>query len=66
MICMTLGALFGIRRLSQLERRKQPPMAAMKAWVERERAKGRSEAEMTWGNCVREIGLLGLDGLRAQ
>ena len=24
-------------------------MAAMKAWVERERAKGRAESELTWG-----------------
>jgi hypothetical protein len=34
-------------------------MAAMKAWVERERAKGRSEADLTWDNCVRDIGFLG-------
>jgi hypothetical protein len=34
-------------------------MAAMKAWVERERAKGRPEAELTWANRVREMGLLG-------
>lgn len=24
------------------------------AWAERERAKGRGELELTWGNCVRE------------
>jgi len=40
-------------------------MAAMKAWVERERAKGRPEAELTWDTCVREIGLLHRDRLRA-
>jgi hypothetical protein len=33
-------------------------MAAMKAWAERERTKGRPEAELTWDNCVREIGFL--------
>jgi hypothetical protein len=32
----------------------------------RERAKGRPEAELTWGNCVRETGILTRDGLRAQ
>jgi len=32
---------------------------AMKAWTERERAKGRPETELTWDNCVSEIGLLG-------
>jgi hypothetical protein len=32
-------------------------MAAMKACTERERAKGRPEAELTWANCVSEIGL---------
>jgi hypothetical protein len=34
-------------------------MAAMKAWVERERGKGRPEHELRWTNCVRELGLLG-------
>jgi len=33
-------------------------MAAMKAGVEREREKGRPEAELTWDNCVSEIELL--------
>jgi hypothetical protein len=33
-------------------------MGAMKAWVERERAKGRPRSELTWVNCVRELGLL--------
>jgi hypothetical protein len=40
-------------------------MAAMKAWVERERAKGRPEGELTWANCVSEIGLLRRYRLRA-
>ena len=30
---------------------------AMQAWVERERAKGRAESELTWANCVRELGI---------
>jgi hypothetical protein len=34
-------------------------MAAMKAWVQRKRAKGRPKAELAWDNCVSEIGLLG-------
>jgi len=38
----------------------------MAAWVERERAKGRPENELTWGNCIRETGILWRDGLRAQ
>jgi hypothetical protein len=38
----------------------------MVAWVERERAKGRPEAELTWGNCVKETGILMHDGLKAQ
>jgi hypothetical protein len=33
-------------------------MAAMEAWAELERAKGRPESELTWVNCVRELGLL--------
>jgi hypothetical protein len=33
--------------------------AAMKAWAERELARGRPESELTWANCAREIGLLG-------
>jgi hypothetical protein len=42
-------------------------MAAMKAWAERGRAKGSPEAELTWDNCVRELGLLCDNGLpRAQ
>lgn len=36
------------------------------AWADRERAKGRPESELTWGNCVRETGILSRDGLRAQ
>ena len=32
-------------------------MAAMKAWTERERTKGRPESDLTWANCMREIGL---------
>ena len=39
-------------------------MAAMKAWVERERAKGRPEKELTWANCEREIGLHSRAGLQ--
>jgi hypothetical protein len=34
-------------------------MAAAKAWAERERAKSRPKSELTWFNCVSEIGLLG-------
>jgi hypothetical protein len=30
----------------------------MERWVETERAKGRPEAELTWGNCVKETGVL--------
>jgi hypothetical protein len=33
-------------------------MAAMKAWVEHERARDRPEAELTWANCVSELGLI--------
>jgi hypothetical protein len=33
-------------------------MAAMNSWVERKRAKGRPESDLTWANCVSEIGLL--------
>jgi hypothetical protein len=29
-----------------------------KAWIERERAKGREKLDLTWANCVRELGLL--------
>jgi hypothetical protein len=32
---------------------------AMKAWTERERAKGRPKVQLTWANCVSQIGLLG-------
>jgi hypothetical protein len=32
-------------------------MAAMKAWVERERAKARAAIRPNMANCVREIGL---------
>jgi hypothetical protein len=32
--------------------------AHMGKWVEAERAKGRPETELTWGNCVRETGIL--------
>jgi hypothetical protein len=27
-------------------------VAAMNSWVERERAKGRPESDLTWANCV--------------
>jgi hypothetical protein len=30
--------------------------AHMTAWADRERAKGRPEAELTWGNCCAETG----------
>jgi hypothetical protein len=30
---------------------------AMQAWIARERAKGRAESDLTWANCVRELGL---------
>jgi hypothetical protein len=30
----------------------------MTAWVEQERAKNRPETELTWGNCIRETGVL--------
>jgi hypothetical protein len=33
-------------------------IGAMKAWVEREQARGRPESELTWANCPSEIGLL--------
>lgn len=33
-------------------------VAHMSAWIELERAKGRPESELTWGNCVRETGVL--------
>jgi hypothetical protein len=36
------------------------------AWAERERAKGRPEAELIFGNVVRETGVLWRDGLQAQ
>jgi hypothetical protein len=38
----------------------------MLKWVERESAKGRHEHELTWGNCVRETGVLLIDGVRVQ
>ena len=37
-----------------------------KKWIERERAKGRPEHELTFGNCVRETGVVRRDGLRSQ
>jgi hypothetical protein len=36
------------------------------AWAERERAKGRPEDELTWGNCLRETGILYRDALKVQ
>jgi hypothetical protein len=47
-------------------RRREAEYRWFAAWVERERAKGRPEAEMTWGRCVRETGILKRGGLRAQ
>jgi hypothetical protein len=38
----------------------------MLKWVEREMAKGRPEHELTWGKCVRETGVLLIDGVRVQ
>ena len=34
------------------------PAEHMMAWVTLEQAKGRPESELTWGNCVRETGVL--------
>jgi hypothetical protein len=45
-------------RVSIWEKRKAHELELMRKWVEQERAKGRSEAELTWGNCIREMGLL--------
>jgi hypothetical protein len=38
----------------------------MDAWAERQRAKGRPEAELTFDNFVRDTGYLWRDELRAQ
>lgn len=34
----------------------------MDAWAALERAKGRPEGDLTWGNCVKETGVLTEDG----
>jgi hypothetical protein len=51
----------GIRNVEVAEREHAQTtwkVAHMKAWVMQERAKGRPESELTWGNCVRETGVL--------
>ena len=42
--------------------RKQWQVDHMAAWIAIERAKGRPESELTWGNCIRETGVL-VDGM---
>jgi hypothetical protein len=41
-------------------------VALMEPWVEQERAKGRPESELTWGNCQRETGLISQDEIDAR
>ena len=43
------------RRAYERSRREADHMAK---WASAERAKGRPESELTWGNCVRETGIL--------
>jgi len=64
---LTLTEASEVRELMATEVKRQEAEARhMAAWVERERAKGRPEAELTWGNCVRETGILTRGGLRVQ
>jgi hypothetical protein len=42
----------------RLARRAEIELAWMGAWADAERAKGRPEGELTWGNCVVETGVL--------
>jgi hypothetical protein len=46
---------------AQIELRR----ARMEPWVEQERAKGRPEHELTWGNCQRETGLVSQEEIDA-
>jgi sRNA-binding protein len=47
------------REAAEVEiRREEAEVRHHEAWAERERAKGRPERELTWGNCVRETGIL--------
>jgi hypothetical protein len=67
----TIGTVVGpalkawqVRKREQLEAMREHLIqtewqtALMRVWAERERAKGRPEAELTFGNCVRETGVL--------
>jgi hypothetical protein len=40
------------------QQRLQWEVAHMGAWADLERAKGRPESNLTWGNCIHETGVL--------
>jgi hypothetical protein len=48
------------QKLAELKReveREEREVAHMTKWVEEQRAAGRPEHELTWGNCVKETGI---------
>jgi hypothetical protein len=47
-----------LSRVTKWNNRKVQQVTLFQTWIEEQRAKGRKEVELTWGNCVRATGML--------